>query len=531
MTQTRDNRRRGLEVPWNALRRHQRFCSFGVCALAVFTLLAGSLRAQTPAEQVTGPTRPQAVPLSGRGTPDNPVTVQQQTAPGGGASGDVNVLDTTVTVQGPYAGSVANGPLAPDTIQLTLDAALKLALRNNLGRLSQDAGVQQAEGQRLSARSALLPNLNIGAAEVFSKTNLRTVGLKTNLIPAATIFNYDDLRGVLQQTVLDLVSLHQFHGATETLKSTQLNARNSRDLIILAVGGSYLQLTATRARLAASQAQVEYDRSVFNRARDQFDAGLAAKLDATRAEVQMETEEQRSISLQADVETQSLRLARLIGLPIGQKFIASDVYPFQAMSGYTLDTALDRAMQRRQDLLAASASLKAADAAVKAAHSERLPNVVIHADAGVAGTAPTAASLGVYSVQGIVTIPVYNGGRIEGDQKQAHAAQTQRHAEYEDTRAQVDQDVRQAFIQLNAAENQVRVAGRNEVLAHESLTQSFDRFVAGVTDTVEVVQAEQAVVQADNDQISALFEHNLAKLSLARAMGGAEETLPQLLRK
>ena len=472
------------------------------------------------------------MPLSGRGTPDNPVTVTQQTAPGGGsASGDVNVLNTTIMVQGPYAGSVPTGKLAPDTLPLTLDDALKLALRNNLGRLSQDAGVTQAEGQRLSARSALLPNLNIGAAEVFSKENLRTVGLKTNIIPPASIFNYDDLRGVLQQTVVDLVSLHQFHGATETLKSTQLNARNARDLIVLAVAGTYLQLTASRARLAASQAQVEYDKSVFNRARDQYDAGLAAKLDATRAEVQLETEEERSISLQADVETQSLRLARLIGLPIGQKFAAVDVYPYQPMSGYTLDTALDRAMQRRQDLLAASASMKAADAAVKAARSERLPNISIRADAGVAGTAPTHTALGVYTVEGLVTIPVYNGGRVEGDEKQAHAAQIQRRAEYEDTRSQVDQDVRQAFIQLNAAESQVRVAGRNQVLAHESLTQSVDRFVAGVTDTVEVVQAEQAVVQADNDQISALFEHNLAKLSLARAMGAAEETLPQLLRK
>ena len=244
-----------------------------------------------------------------------------------------------------------------------------------------------------------------------------------------------------------------------------------------------------------------------------------------------ETEEQRSISLQADVDTQSLRLARLIGLPVGQKFVATDVYSYQPMSGYTLDTALDRAMQHRLDLMAAAASVKAADAAVKAARSERLPNISIHADAGIAGTAPTQTALGVYSVQGLVTIPVYNGGRIEGDEKQARAAQTQRRADYEDTRAQVDQDVRQAFIQLNAAESQVRVAGRNQVLAHESLTQSVDRFVAGVTDTVEVVQAEQAVVQADDDQINALYEHNLAKLSLSRAMGAAEETLPQLLRK
>lgn len=501
----------------------------GYVLLALLFATAGA-RAQTPAQQVTGPTRPQPIPLSGRGMPDNPVSVQQQTAPST-APGDVNVLNTTVMVQGPYTGSVPAGALAPDTVQLTLDGALKLALRNNLGRLTQDAGVTQAEGQRLAARSALLPNINVGAVEAFSKENLRTLGLKTNIVPAAVVFNYDDLRAVMQQTVLDLVSLHQFHGATEVLKSTQFNARNARDLIVLAVGGSYLQLTATRARLQASQAEVEYDKSVFNRARDQYSAGLAAKLDATRAEVQLETEEQRSISLQADVDTQSLRLARLIGLPLGQKFVASDVYGFQPVTGFTLDTALDRAMHRRQDLQAAASSVKAADAAVKAARSERLPLISIHADAGVAGTAPTLTSLGVYSVQGIVTVPVYNGGRIAGDEKQADAARTQRRAEYEDARAQVDQDVRQAFIQLNAAESQVHVAGRNQTLAHESLTQSVDRFLAGVTDTVEVVQAEQAVVAADDDQITALYEHNLAKLSLSRAMGAGEETLPQLLRK
>lgn len=479
---------------------------------------------------ITGPTRPQAVPLSGRATPDNPVTTTQQTAPAS-ASGDVNVLDTMVTVQGPYVGSAPKGTLVPGTMPLTLDDALKMALRNNLGRLSQDAGVQQAEGQRLSARSALLPNINIGAAEVFSKTNLRTVGLKTTIIPPATVFNYDDLRAVMQQSVLDLVSIHQFHGATEVLKSSMANARNARDLIVLAAGGTYLQLVATRARLDASKAQVEYAKSVYNRARDQYDAGLAAKLDATRAEVQLETEEQRTVSLQADLETQSLRLARIVGLPVGQAFAATDTYPYQPVTGYTLETALDRAMQRRQDLVAAQASVRAADAAVKAAHAERLPNVSIRADAGVAGTAPTQTSLGVYTVTGLVTIPVYNGGRIRGDEKQAEAAQHQRRAEYEDAHAQVDQDVRQAFIQLNAGESQVRLATRNQTLAHESLQQSVDRFISGVTDTVEVVQAEQAVVQADDDIITALYQHNLAKLSLARAMGSAEETLPQLLRK
>lgn len=500
----------------------------GGAAFAV--LLPCGSAAQTPVQSITGPTNTQQIPLSGRPVPANPVVVDQRTAQG--TSGNsVNLLDSTVTIQGPYLGSVAMGKATPGVLGLQLDDALKMGLRANLGALSQGAAVTQAQGQRLVARSALLPDINIGGAEVFSKTNLRTVGLKTNIVPASTVYNYDDLRGLLQQTVLDLVSIHQLHAASEALKSSLASAKNARDLIVLAVGGTYLQLTATAARIDASKAQVLASRAVYIRARDRYEAGLSPRIDATRAEVQMEEEEQRTVSLEADLATQKLRFARLIGLSMEQEFAPSDIFGFHPDTGYTLATALDRAFQHRQDLKAAESSLKAADGVVKAAHSERLPSVHIRADAGIAGTAPTQTSLGVYTVTGTVTIPVYNGGRIAGDERQAEAAQTQRRAEFADAHAQVEQDVRQAFIQLDAANHQVELSRRNRGLAHETLEQSTDRFLAGVTDTVEVVQAEQAVVQADDDLIASLYEHNLAKLSLSRAMGAAEETLPQLLGK
>ncbi len=168
---------------------------------------------------------------------------------------------------------------------------------------------------------------------------------------------------------------------------------------------------------------------------------------------------------------------------------------------------------------------------MKAARAERIPNLAVTADFGAAGLRPNASSSGVYTVAGTMTIPLYEGGRIHGDIEQATAALRQRTAEFDDLRGQIDQDVRQAFIDLDAAADQVGVAGSSVGLAHDTLSQSRDRFAAGVADTVELVQAEQAVVQADEDLISAEFEHNLAKVSLARAVGNAEQTLPMLLRK
>jgi outer membrane protein TolC len=173
--------------------------------------------------------------------------------------------------------------------------------------------------------------------------------------------------------------------------------------------------------------------------------------------------------------------------------------------------------------------VRAADSALKAAHAERLPNLTLAGDWGASGLRPSVSAHGVFTVVGTLTIPLYQGGRVAGDVEQASAALRQRQAERDDMRGRVDQDVRQAYIDLSAAADQVTVARSNVGLADDTLQQSRDRFADGVADTVEVVQAQQAVAAAHDDYISAVFDHNLAKIALARAMGDAEHSLPQLL--
>jgi outer membrane protein TolC len=486
--------------------------------------------AQSPTETVAGPTQAAKVPLSGKQTQTDPVMLTQRTSEGRSAT-SVNVIDSTVMVQGPYAGSVASARIKEGVIQLTLFDALSMGLRMNLGAITQSASVQQAKGQQDVARSALLPQLNTGISEQFERLNLRTQGVETQSFPESVKFNYYDARVRLQQSVFDLVRIHNLHGASETLQANIKAARDSRDLIVLGVGGSYLQLMATQARVDAAAAQVEVARAIAKQADDRLQAGLATRVDAMRAQVQMQTEAQRLRSLQADRDTQKLKLARLIGLAAGQAFTPVDDYTYAPQIDYTLDSAIALAMKARSDLQAAVSGVKAATAATKAAHAERYPSVAVEGTFGATGVTPTHESTGVYTVAGTVTIPIYEGGRIRGDIVQAQAALKQRKAEYEDLRGQVDEDVRQAFIDMNSAEDQVGVAKSNVDLSHATLTQSRDRFAAGVTDTVEVVQAEQAVVQADDDYITAVYEHNLAKVALSRAMGNAEQILPRLLQR
>jgi outer membrane protein TolC len=416
---------------------------------------------------------------------------------------------------------------------LTLQQALNSGFRSNLGAINQSQSVVQAEGQRQVARSTLLPNVNSVVTETVEQLNLRTSGVLESSFPLAVgPFNFFDARAAqVRQSVFDLVRLHNFRSAGENAKAAVQSARDSRDLVTLAVGGSYLQIIATQARIAAAHAQVESSQAIFQQASDRLAAGLNTRIDATRAEVQLDIDKERLRSLQADLERQKLQLARLIGLPRGQQFTVADDFPFSPVTGLTLEQALVQADHNRADLRAAAAAAKAAEEVVKAARAERLPNLTLNADYGAAGLRPTAEAHGVFTVSGSLVIPLYEGGRVHGDIQQANATLQARRAELEDVRGRIDEDVRQAYISLDAAADQVGVARRNVDLAHDTLSQARDRFTAGIADTVEVVQAQQSVVQAENDYITSVFEHNLGKVSLARAIGNAEAEIGQLLRK
>jgi outer membrane protein TolC len=490
-----------------------------------------SAEAQAPTQQVTGPTRPQPVPLSGKNAQSGSVMINEQvTNTSGGNS--VNVINSSVNVSAPFNGSVLMGsPPTADILSLSLQMAVRFGLQYNLGVISQNAALQQAQGGRKIARSELLPNLNAGVAEQLERLNLRTQGVETSMFPESVKFNFYDARVRFQQSVFDAVKIQSLRSADQTLKSTLHQVESTRDLVVLAVGGTYMQLVATSARVSAAEAQLATSHAIYEQARDRFQLGLASRIDVSRSQVQFQTEAQRLLSLQADLQRQSLDMARLIGLPMEQKFAAVDDFKFAPLTDWTLEKALQQAESRRPDWKAAVSAVRAAEANVKAARAERLPNLAVNADFGATGITPSHESTGAYTVTGLLTIPIFEGGRISGDTQQAKAALTQRQSELADLRQQIQEDIRKAFIDLNLAADQVGVSQQNVQLARETLTQSRDRFSVGVADTVELVQAEQTSVQADDDYITAIFEYNLAKVALARALGGAEQILPQLLWK
>ena len=194
-----------------------------------------------------------------------------------------------------------------------------------------------------------------------------------------------------------------------------------------------------------------------------------------------------------------------------------------------MEDALKQAFDQRADLKAADAQVRAAERAHSAARAERYPSLGVTADFGGIGTNPAQIET-TYTATASLKIPLWQGGRTEGDIQQSDAALAQRRAEYEDLKGQIESDVRSAFLDLQAAASQVEVAQRNVQVNKEELELTHQKVEAGVIDNVQFVQAQESVTNAEFDYINSIFAHNIAKLNLARAMGHAAEALPQILK-
>jgi outer membrane protein TolC len=483
--------------------------------------------------QGTAGSRAVQLPASGRSAQGGSVTTQQNAAAGTG----VATVNSSIQVSGDFAGSVPTSELAPGALTLTLEEALKLGLKANLGAISADNSVRAARAGRIQALSALLPNIAANASETATQVNLAAYGFQFNLPPGLNFsiptvvgpFAYSQLQGTLSQSIYDPVQRRNWKASKETERASILSAKDARELVVLAVGGTYLQTVADSARVESQRAQVSNAKAVYDQAVTRKAAGTNSKIDVMRSLVELQTQQQRLSSLEADLEKQKLTLARVLGVPQDREIVLSEPLSFRQVAIPEASFLIASATKNRADLQSAQAQVKAAEQALSAAHAERLPSANVSGYYGTLGPNP-GNSHGVFAVTGTVNVPIWQGGRVKGDIQQAEATLHQRQAEFIDQRARVEQDVRNALVELRTASGQVHLAESNRTYANETLSESRDRFAAGVATTVEVVQAQEQVASAENDYVSSLFAFDLARLSIARATGEAESSLPELLK-
>ncbi len=432
----------------------------------------------------------------------------------------------------PFAGSVPAEPV-PGVIPLSLQDAINRGLKQNLGLLLSHADIGSARGQRWEQLSALLPHVTAAPNVNASKSNLAEIGLTSfagiPLPRSVGPFSYFDARASVTQSLFDWKSINATRAASQTLKSADSTFKDARDLVVLAVGYVYLQAIADEARIETAEAQVKTAKALHDQAADQIDAGTSPDIDGLRTKVEFQTRQQQLIQAKNNFAIQKLTIARVIGLAPGQEFDLTDKSPYQPFEDIPIDEAVKRAYTSRSDYQAAMTEVRAAEFSRKAATAGYLPSLSFNADYGLAGSHPSTATA-VADVRGTLSIPIFQGGSVHADVLEANARLEQSRERLENLRAQIDSEVRAAMLNLQSSAEQVNVARSNIDLAEETLTQSRDRFSAGVTDTVELVQSQEAVASAHEQYISSLYNYNYAKISLVRALGIAQQGVKEFFR-
>lgn len=429
----------------------------------------------------------------------------------------------------PFRGGVPEVTPSQPSIAIGIADAINRALAHNLGVLQSQQGIDRAAGVRSTELADLLPDVYGSLNASRRKVNLEAFGFPLGDAFPHVVgpYNLYDARVYATQKVFDLSAINDVRAETHTVAAAQHAYRSARDLVVLVAANVYLETLAGAARVDSAQAQLATSQALLTQAQDLRQSGIVAGLDVVRAEVRQLTDRQRATSTRNDYEKLKLQLARIMGLPIGQEFTLVDKLPEVPVPEMTLDEALQRAYRDRPDYQAAQERVRAAEASLRAATSERLPSVKVSADYGAIGLTP-AAALPTFNVTGQVDVPLFKGataGRIA----EADADLRSRRAEAEDLRAKVYYDVRSAFLDLEATAEELRAAERARDLAAQELTQARDRFAAGVTNNLEVVQGQQSVALASEQYISALYGYNVSKALLAQSLGSAESAIRKYL--
>ncbi|MGC2636598.1 MAG: TolC family protein [Acidobacteriaceae bacterium] len=444
------------------------------------------------------------------------------------SSGSVAVPAAPVQIPQPavdsstYQGSASDEKVTPGTLSLSLDDAIQRGLQFNLGLILTSQDIQSAHGSRLEQLQSLLPTATGKVTEADQETDLQAEGLRIPGFPAIIgPYGYTDIRGSLSWSLVNLSALQNYLAQKHNFAAANLSAQDARDEVVLTVGNAYLTVIADAARVQSAQAQVDTSKVSLDQAIGNHEAGTAPLLDELRARVDYQTQEQTLIAARNAYEKDKIALARAIGMSLEQQFELSDQAPYAALDNLDPDAAVHQALDTRADLKAMEQRVEAAERARKAATDERLPTVSFSGDYGDIGINPSH-SHGTGNAVGSLDAPLFEEGKLRGDAQQAQSQLEQARARLSDLRGQIAADVRDSILDIQAAEKLVDVARSNVDLAKEALSEAQQRYKAGVSDNLAVSQAQQEVAQADEQYVDSLYRHNIAKLSLARALGVAQ---------
>jgi outer membrane protein TolC len=430
-----------------------------------------------------------------------------------------------------FAAAADNAAQTPDgKLTLSLKQAVEIAVspKGNASIQLAAEAYRQARSRSAETRSAFLPNVNGALAETNMVRSLGQLGVTEIKLPFElripnVVGPYDvvDIRASGSET-LDFSSIRRYQAARAGVRTAGADRDNAASVVAATAARAYLEALRTDADLEAAQADVMLAEAVLKMAQNQRIVGTGTGIEVTRQQVELSNDQQRELLVRNQRQKARFELLRTIGLPLGAEIELTSKLENVPVRKMTIDEALARALQSRPDFKAQRGHEETARLTSSSVKMERLPSISAFGDYGTTGQGVGQPLLPTREVGGILKVPVYDGGRMEARRAEAGSQYRAEQIRTRDLRAQIELELREALDSLHSAEEQMRVSNEGLALADSELTQARRRYEAGVTNGLEVTEAQTRVERARDNQIAALFNYNLARIDLGQSLGDVQ---------
>jgi outer membrane protein len=428
--------------------------------------------------------------------------------------------------QGTNKRSSLPGPSPTDVLRLTLDQAVGLALKQN--PTAQIAILQAAQSvqDKNIARADLLPQVDAKISDEAQKVNLLAEfggrspfpGFPKTLGPYQ-VFSAGPTVGA---TIFDLTLWRRYQAAQSTVGASRATSLSTREQVILLVVSQYIGTLRAVANVEASQSRVDLAQALYDQAADLQKEGVGTGIDTLRANVELQNEKQRLLEAENDRETSLFGLSKLLNLDPRQRIELGDSLSFFDTPQPEVEPSMEAALAERQEWKSLQSQIKSAKFQKSASQDLRLPSLRFDGNFDYVGTSGNT-TLPTYTYEASVNLPLFTGGRIHAEVVRADLEIRKLEQQQADLRNQIALDVKTALLNLSSARSEVQVANLGVQLSREEVDQARDRFKAGVANNIEVIQAQDSLSRANDNQIAALYRFNQARADLARAVGQMEK--------
>ena len=422
-----------------------------------------------------------------------------------------------------HGSGVAQAPY-----RLTLREAIEKGLQANLSVLLANSRVHESEGTSARSYSQLLPHVRTQSYANFQNRNLRAFGLSVPGVPEVIgPFSNYDFRVYADQSIFDLQSYRSWRASQEDTRSDKLSYEDARDLIVRSIAGLYLNGQAAQARIQAAESRVTASEVLAKLARDKHDAGTATGVDVLRAQVQLANDKQALLVNQNQYQQALLALARNIGMNPGTPLELAEPLQFQPVPKSQAETMLASALLSRSDYLSLASERQGLTERQRANRARFYPKFSINGNYGALGRS-IGDVRGIGLIQAQIDFTLFDRDRT-GEAEELSSRLERVDDQIADLRRGIEEDIREALLNLDSAADQVTVAQEGRDLAQRELELTQDRFQSGVTNNVEVTTAQDELARARENYILAVASYTDAKFALARAAGNTERNIGQYL--